>query len=389
MVRAVLLGTGSPPPNPKRRGPATLLSLDDERFLVDAGSGVGVQLVQAGVRPYDWPRIFITHHHSDHTIDLGHLVITRWIVGQNAPLEVWGPAGTRAQIDRLLDYLARDIEVRRAHMRDREPPAVRVTEIEEGTVMEAGGVRGSAFLVEHDPVKPAYGFRFDGGGRSVVVSGDTRPCGKLARWAHDLDCLIHECCVTSQTSLTGWGSEVVAASRGEEALAILERDDAPSLAVLDWTMPGMDGLELCRRIRALSKPLKPYLIFVTARAGTQDIVTGLTAGADDYIVKPFQRGELRARVRVGERLLELQTILADRVKELEDALARVKLLHGLLPICSYCKKVRDDRNYWQQVEGYIEEHSEAQFTHGICPDCRAKYVDPELERLRQQRRQGE
>jgi len=151
----------------------------------------------------------------------------------------------------------------------------------------------------------------------------------------------------------------------------------------------MDGLELCRRIRALSKPLKPYLIFVTARAGTQDIVTGLTAGADDYIVKPFQRGELRARVRVGERLLELQTILADRVKELEDALARVKLLHGLLPICSYCKKVRDDRNYWQQVESYIEEHSEAQFTHGICPECRTKFVEPELERLRQQRRVDE
>ena len=192
-----------------------------------------------------------------------------------------------------------------------------------------------------------------------------------------------------QTSLRGWGYEVLAASTGEEALAILEREDAPALAILDWTMPGMDGLELCRRVRELPKPLKPYLIFVTARARTQDIVTGLTAGADDYIVKPFQRDELHARVRVGERLLELQATLADRVKELEDALARVKLLHGLLPICSYCKKVRDDRNYWQQVEGYIEEHSEAQFTHGICPDCRAKYVDPELERLRQQRRQGE
>jgi len=181
-----------------------------------------------------------------------------------------------------------------------------------------------------------------------------------------------------QTSLKGWGYEVVAASTGEEALAILESDAAPSLAILDWTMPGMDGLELCRRVRGLPKPIKPYLIFVTARARTQDIVTGLTAGADDYIVKPFQRDELHARVRV-----------ADRVKELEAALARVKLLHGLLPICSYCKKVRDDQNYWQQVESYIEGHSEAQFTHGICPECRTKYVEPELERLRQQRLSGE
>src|SRR5262249_18187291 len=102
-MRAVLLGTGSPPPNPKRRGPATLLSLGDEKCLVDAGSGVGNQLVQAGVRPYDWPRVLITHHHSDHVIDLAHLLITRWIVGQNAPFEVWGPAGTKRQMEKLLD----------------------------------------------------------------------------------------------------------------------------------------------------------------------------------------------------------------------------------------------------------------------------------------------
>ncbi len=116
-MRAVLLGTGSPPPNPRRRGPATLLTLGHEQFLVDAGSGVGVQLVQAGVRPYDWPRVLITHHHSDHIIDLGHLLITRWIAGQNAPFEVWGPTGTKRQMDKLLDYLDWDIEIRRAHMR--------------------------------------------------------------------------------------------------------------------------------------------------------------------------------------------------------------------------------------------------------------------------------
>jgi len=192
-----------------------------------------------------------------------------------------------------------------------------------------------------------------------------------------------------ETSLTEWGYEVISAGGGEEAWAILQREDAPSLAILDWTMPGLDGLELCRRVRALAKPQKPYLIFVTAKARTQDIVTGLEAGADDYIVKPFNRDELRARVRVGFRMLELQAVLADRVQELEDALARVKQLQGLLPICSYCKKVRDDRNYWQQVETYIEGHSDAQFTHGICPECREKYVAPELERLRQVRRATE
>ena len=200
-MRALLLGTGSPPPNPERRGPATLIELGPERFLVDAGSGVGHQLVRAGVRAYDWPRLLITHHHSDHTIDLGHLLITRWIVGQNAPWEIWGPAGTRKQVERLLDYLAWDIDVRRAHMHDRRPPEVCVTEIEEGKIMEAGGVRVSAFLVEHDPVRPAFGFRFDGGGQSVVISGDTRPSENLVRRSQGADCLIHECCDMSRT---GW-----------------------------------------------------------------------------------------------------------------------------------------------------------------------------------------
>ena len=192
-----------------------------------------------------------------------------------------------------------------------------------------------------------------------------------------------------ETSFKTWGYEVVTASGGEQAWEILKQDDAPALAILDWTMPGMDGLELCKKVRALQKSKKPYLIFVTAKARTQDIVTGLEAGADDYIVKPFQREELHARVRVGERLLELQAMLADRVRELEDALARVKQLQGLLPMCSYCRKIRDDRNYWQQVETYVEEHSNAQFTHGICPECREKYVEPELERLRQLRRDAQ
>ena len=132
MLNVRLLGTGSPPPNPKRRGPATLVTLENEHFLVDAGSGVGVQLVQAGLRPYDWPRVFITHHHSDHVIDLAHLLVTRWIVGQNAPFEVWGPAGTRSQVDKLMDYLKWDLEIRRQHMEHRALPEARVTEIEEG-----------------------------------------------------------------------------------------------------------------------------------------------------------------------------------------------------------------------------------------------------------------
>ena len=200
MLRVQLLGTGSPPPNPKRRGPATLLSLGEEHFLVDAGSGVGAQLVQAGLRPYHWPRVFITHHHSDHVIDLAHLLVTRWITGQNAPFEIWGPAGTRRQMEKLMDYLQWDLEVRRHHMQQRALPELRVTEIDEGRLGVIGDVTVSAFLVEHDPVKPAFGYKFEGGGRTVVISGDTRPAENLIRWSYRADCLIHECCEMAKTS---------------------------------------------------------------------------------------------------------------------------------------------------------------------------------------------
>ncbi|HEU5321093.1 MAG TPA: MBL fold metallo-hydrolase, partial [Methylomirabilota bacterium] len=137
----------------------------------------------------------------------GHLLVTRWIAGQNAPFEVFGPAGTRRQVERLLAWLEWDVEVRRRHMHDRRPPEVRVTEIEEGKVLERDGVTVSAFLVEHEPVRPAFGYHFAGGGRSVVVSGDTRPCENLVRWSHRVDCLVHECCEMAHTSWVpgcGW-----------------------------------------------------------------------------------------------------------------------------------------------------------------------------------------
>jgi ribonuclease Z len=252
-MRAVLLGTGSPPPNPKRRGPSTLLALGDEKFLVDAGSGVGVQLVQAGVRPYDWPRVLITHHHSDHIIDLGHLLITRWIVGQNAPFEVWGPAGTKRQMDKLLDYLDWDIEIRRHHMIKRDPPRVNVTDIEEGKIFETGGVTVSAFNVDHDPVKPAVGYRFEGGGRSVVISGDTRPSENLIRWSEGVDCLIHECCEMTRTSWypdCGWPSieekikDLASYHTQPEDIGRVAAAVKPGKLVITHMMPGSVPAEL-------------------------------------------------------------------------------------------------------------------------------------------------
>lgn len=173
-----------------------------------------------------------------------------------------------------------------------------------------------------------------------------------------------------QAALLKSGYEVTMASDGVEAWQALDRPDPPALVILDWMMPGMDGPEVCRKIRERPTPTPPYLILLTARHRSEDIVTGLQAGADAYLTKPFQPAELRARVEVAGRVVALQHRLAARVKELEEALARVKQLQGLLPICAWCKKVRDDKNYWRGVESYIAEYSEARFTHGICPDCK-------------------
>jgi len=183
-----------------------------------------------------------------------------------------------------------------------------------------------------------------------------------------------------QVFLVRWGYQVVVATDGAEAWRVMESEDPPRLAIIDWMMPVMDGIEICRRERETHLASPAYIILLTARRGNEDIVKGLEAGADDYIVKPFNREELRARVRVGVRIIDLQNSLAGRVSELERAMAGVKQLQGLLPICCYCKKIRDDQNYWQQVEGYISKHSEAQFSHGVCPDCFEKIVKPELAR---------
>lgn len=169
--------------------------------------------------------------------------------------------------------------------------------------------------------------------------------------------------------LLTWNYEVMVTCDGLSAWQVLAREDAPRLAILDWMMPGLDGAEVCQRLRDLERVEPTYLILLTAKDQRSDVVAGLESGANDYIVKPFNRSELRARIRVGERVVRLQSDLALRVKELEQALGEVKRLQRLLPICSYCKKVRDDQNYWQAVESYLSAKTDVQFSHGICPDC--------------------
>jgi CheY-like chemotaxis protein len=184
-----------------------------------------------------------------------------------------------------------------------------------------------------------------------------------------------------EANLLRWGHEVVVACDGAEAWRVLQAEGAPPLAILDWMMPEMDGPEVCRRVRGRPGAELVYLILLTAKAGKTDIVAGLESGANDYITKPFDRDELRARLNTGIRVVELQQALAARVAEVGQALSRVQQLQGLLPICCYCKRIRDDHNYWQQVEAYISAHSQAQFSHAICPQCLEAVVKPELERF--------
>jgi phosphoserine phosphatase RsbU/P len=169
--------------------------------------------------------------------------------------------------------------------------------------------------------------------------------------------------------LERWEYEVSECADGRQAWKAMQSNDAPSVAVIDWNMPGMDGPTICQELRETPSLSAMYVILLTSNAEQKDVIAGLESGADDYITKPFDWGELRARLRIGTRIVSLQQALAARVSELQVALANVRQLSGLLPICAYCKRVRDDKDYWQQIEQYVGDHSQAEFSHGICPDC--------------------
>jgi DNA-binding response OmpR family regulator len=188
--------------------------------------------------------------------------------------------------------------------------------------------------------------------------------------------LIAEDDCTSRTLLArvlkNVGHEVVETVSGTDALKKMLEPDAPRLAVLDWMMPEMDGLEVIRRVRQRQTDRPPYLIMLTAKGEKTDIIAGLEAGANDYLAKPFNAGELRARVEVGRRMIEMQDVLADKVEELRQAIEQIKTLRGIVPICGHCKQIRDDEGYWHQLEVYVRDRTEAEFSHGICPQCMEK-----------------
>lgn len=182
-----------------------------------------------------------------------------------------------------------------------------------------------------------------------------------------------------QEIFVNWGYKVILAEDGEQAWQILKKTDAPRIAVLDWVMPGMDGLEVCKRVKAIEDKEPVYIILLSGRSSRADIVKGFEAGADDYMTKPFDENELKARIRVAQRMIGIQAMLTEKVEKLQEALDEIKTLKGFIPICASCKQIRDDQGYWNRLESYIQKHSEAVFTHSICPDCITKlYPDLDL-----------
>jgi len=163
------------------------------------------------------------------------------------------------------------------------------------------------------------------------------------------------------------GHESVEAADGEAAWELLQTEPV-RVIVSDWMMPRTDGLDLCRRVRARARTDYIYFILLTSRDATEENQMAATdAGVDDFLTKPLDLAELWTRLRVAERILKYTT----QVRQLEE----------MLPICSYCKKIRDDQNYWQQLEGYISERTGSDFSHSVCPDCYQRVVLPELEKF--------
>ena len=203
-MQVVLLGTqGGPTFHAQRLGISTLVLAGSERLLFDAGRGTTTGMARAGVNPIAVTKVFLTHLHSDHVISLPELLISPWALGRTVPLLVWGPSGTRAMMQKFQEALAFDIHVRR-DVDEKFPAAgVRVvaTDIKEGVVYKSGGVTVTAFLVDHGAVKPAYGYRVDFQGHSVVLSGDTAPSDNLVRFAKGADLVIHELGRYKQDSL--------------------------------------------------------------------------------------------------------------------------------------------------------------------------------------------
>ena len=195
LMRITLLGTGCPQVHDRRFGPASLVQAGGRQFLVDCGSGVTQRLVAAGTSGAALEALLLTHLHSDHLVDLYQLIVSSWHQGRERPHRIFGPAGTKAFAQATMALWQSERELRIAWECRPSSAALEleVVEFEEGVIWDMDGLRIGAFAVDHRPVAPAFGFRFETSGCRVAFSGDTTVCDNLVRWAAGVDLLVHEC----------------------------------------------------------------------------------------------------------------------------------------------------------------------------------------------------
>lgn len=169
-----------------------------------------------------------------------------------------------------------------------------------------------------------------------------------------------------QAALARLDHECIMAVNGQEAWEAYQAHE-PSIILADWLMPEVSGIELCRMIRADARPRYAYVVLVTAMSGKGSYLEGMQAGADDFVTKPFDLDEMAARIRVANRIIGLQT--------------EIHQLQGLLPVCAYCRRIRDEQSEWSTLEEYVAERTAVTLSHSICPACYHSKIVPEIARL--------
>jgi ribonuclease Z len=288
-IRVILLGTaGGPRSRAQGLGISTLVLAGSEKLLFDCGRGMTTGMAALAINPADVKKVFLTHLHSDHIISLPELYLFPWASqGRNKPLQVWGPDGTRSMMKHLQEAFAFDIHIRRDVDEKFSAEGIKVlaTDIREGVVYEANGVKVTAFLVDHGPVKPAFGFRVDYHGHSVVMSGDTRPSDNLIKSSQGVDLLIHE--------VGGWKQDPLLVGPPDEPYPDpgVRQTRREIIAINDHHTDGSEAGQVFQRV----KPKLAVFSHATASAATRALVRQNYAG-------PVEFGEDLMTIDIGDTI---------------------------------------------------------------------------------------